>query len=328
MTRTLWRCTPSLVSQTIVRAPAAACRMALLISLYGPLSKRQAIKFFPDGSRGSATRAWNQAREHQLIEEAPVASLPLQPASSKPAPVAPGPASGWPEWSHMESGPGPASHMESGPGPASHMESGPGPASHMESGHTSLSDSVSSNSQIPRVTTTPPTSTQSGTVTSNNARQAWQRAQAALALQLTTGEYDTLVGPCRFFSYENGELKLLAPNSVARDLLGNRLRPWLKEHLAQLLGTYVDIHIILDATAPAESPDTPDTPELVRADLVAAGVWTDIAHRLVRDHGMEACRRQLIALESLQRAVIIEKPGGWLTRAIEQTWMHGDGIAS
>ena len=95
-------------------------------------------------------------------------------------------------------------------------------------------------------------------VSSNNARQAWQRAQAALALQLTTSEYDTLVGPCRFFSYEDGELKLLVPNSVARDLLGNRLRPWLKEHLAQLLGEYVDVHLILDTTPPdTTAPATP-----------------------------------------------------------------------
>ena len=95
-------------------------------------------------------------------------------------------------------------------------------------------------------------------VSSNNAQQAWQRAQAALALQLTASEYDTLIGPCRFFSYEDGELKLLVPNSVARDMLGNRLRPWLKEHLAQLLGEYVDVHLILDTAVPdAAAPATP-----------------------------------------------------------------------
>lgn len=95
-------------------------------------------------------------------------------------------------------------------------------------------------------------------VTGNNAQLAWQRAQVALTLQLTASGYDTLVGPCRFFSYGNGALKLLAPNSVARDLLRNRLSPWLKGPLVQLLDGYVDVHLIQDTAVPATAvPTTP-----------------------------------------------------------------------
>ena len=144
----------------------------------------------------------------------------------------------------------------------------------------------------------------------NSARQAWQRAQGALALQLTAREYDTLVGPCRFLSCEDGELKLLVPNSVARDLLGNRLRPWLKEHLAQRLGEYVDVHLILDTGAPS----TP-MPDLAQR-LVAAGVFPRLAGQLVRDYGADVCLAELHRLDEVRRHTHIEQPGAWLVGAI------------
>ena len=138
----------------------------------------------------------------------------------------------------------------------------------------------------------------------NPARQAWRRARAALALQLTSSEYDVLVEPVRFHSFEDGELKLLVPNSVARDLLGNRLRPWLKEHLAQLLGEYVDVHLVLDTNAPLEP--VPDVTE----SLVAAGVYRSVAVRLVRDYGPDVCRAEL------DRHAHIEGGGGLVVESI------------
>ena len=136
------------------------------------------------------------------------------------------------------------------------------------------------------------------------ARRAWRTARSALALQLTVAEYDTLVEPCRFLSCEDGELRLLVPNSVARDLLGHRLRPWLKEHLAQQLGAYVDVHLILDAAAPPEP--VPD----IKGRLIAAGVYEHVAAQLVRDYGPAVCRAEL------DRHVHGAQAGGLLVQAI------------
>ena len=265
--------------------------------LLEPISREELARGRP---RGAFNREWNQLIGTQSIVQASVAMLypATQPESGAPDPT----------------------QVETDPPSMPHSESGWPDWTQSESTDTSLSDSVSSSARDSQVTTTGPISSQpeSG-ITPLMARQAWQRAQAALALQLTTAESDALIQPVRFLGFEDGDLSVLAPDTVSRDLLTNRLRAWLKEHLAQLLGAYVDIHVVLDASAPEEPPDSP---ERVERDLVAAGVWEDVAARLVRDHGIEACRNQLAALKSLQRAVNIARPGGWLTRAIEQTWRH------
>lgn len=141
------------------------------------------------------------------------------------------------------------------------------------------------------------------------AREAWAHAQQALSLQLTSSEYSQFVASTTFVSAVPGELTLHVSNSVARDLLGNRLRPWLKEHLAQQLGEYVDVHLILGSASAAPVPELP-----IADALEAAGMWEDLAADIAERHGEGPCRQGLKELKAIQERTPggIYNPGGWL----------------
>lgn len=292
----------------IADAPLAAVRLLALLQACGPATKAD-LRAMSGMARGAFGRAMRQAVALGLVEEAPVTSL-FDPANPNSPPT------------HHESGPAPASHDESHPFLLTRRESETAPVTHHESPATSLRNSVN----VPvTVNVDVPEGRLHNTVTGTRSesdprfKEAWAHAQAALALQLTAAEYDTLVDPVRVHSGADGELQLLVPNSVARDLLGNRLRPWLKEHLAQLLGEYVDVHLILDTGAAAVVEPKPD---LIEA-IVAVGVWRHTAERLLREAGPELCRRQLEALEHYRSHSHIRNEAGWFVRSVREQWEFG-----
>lgn len=66
-------------------------------------------------------------------------------------------------------------------------------------------------------------------------------------------------------------------------------------------------------SAPAFSDDE----RLAIDSLVANGVWTAAAHRLVKEHGSDRCLRYV---EALAYQDDVKSPGAWLTRFIENGW--------
>ena len=269
-------------------------------------------------SRGAAAKAIRQALAAGVIEPCPLAELPMAARTLEPA-----------------TPPDPAPPMATlGESPFSlprRQESDPAPATPRDPGPTSLKEDLRKEGGGPEY---PPPGTPGESpvrhivapgdpASSNNVRQAWQRAQAALALQLTTSEYDALVGPCRFMAYEAGELTLMVPNSVSRDLMGNRLRPWLKEHLAQLLGEYVDIHILLDESAAPEVP--PDTPADLKTEMVKAGIYPLLAARYAAAGPLQAIRAELTRFRDDVRSgalLHVQDPGAVLAWRISQAIQH------
>ena len=273
------------------RIPISARALALLLVDQNGTVRQ--LRAWSGLTRGGFNKAWALAQESGLIVEVSLQDL----AFGRPTPG--------------ESPPAPATPEESNPMLLTPRESPPAPATPEESGLLTLKlVSSSSSSSSGRATTTTAATPQ---------ESAWLTAQAALALQLTAHEYDTLVAPCRFLACEDGELRVLVPNTVSRDLLGNRLRPWLKENLARQLGEYVDVRLLLDAGAP---PEPAADPADVLRRLKAYQVHDPIAQRLVREPGVECCLRHLAALDRLMRIQPPARPGGWLVRAIEEDWRH------
>lgn len=65
------------------------------------------------------------------------------------------------------------------------------------------------------------------------------------------------------------------------------------------------------------APALSDEERLAVDSLVANGVWSAAAHRLVKEHGSDRCLRYV---EALAYQEDVKSPGAWLTRFIENGW--------